>query len=398
MGKYLVNQELKSRYDDVFQSAYKAAMQMHKSDLSADVSRLWHTFTQNRSEEIHDYFREPALRRAYLGYYVPLYASKIALLIDHMVQEGHISKPSAEGVRVLDLGAGPLVGILASYIAFGKVKEATAVDRKKGAMDMGLDFIRKHIAREAIGPLDLLSDSLTNSRPRWTRQQGFDLVIIAHALNEISGKGSLQAQLNIVKIAISQLAPGGKLLIVEPANRACGKDLMTLRDILQRDDEVQILAPCMGAEKCPLLAEGKSWCHVEVEWQQPKECKIVDDKLGFSRNVLKTSYLLLGKKTAPAKETGKLRVLSGHMVADDIARRYVCTLEGMRTLEASDMAAKRILGQMTRGDLVDAEGIAAHNVRIAQEKVKGPWQIRKPEKSRNSPPPKSYAKPKRKDK
>src|ERR1044071_1080570 len=82
-----------------------------------DVARLSRLFGEERSQRRADYFNDPALRAAYLAFFVPQYAAKIALLLQQAHDDGLLDLPP--NPRVLDVGAGPPTGILGPWIATG---------------------------------------------------------------------------------------------------------------------------------------------------------------------------------------------------------------------------------------------------------------------------------------
>lgn len=72
-------------------AAVEHARALHRSPLAPDVARLHRLFTSDRSERRPDYQRDPALRRAYLGFFLPHNAVKIALLLERARREGALS-------------------------------------------------------------------------------------------------------------------------------------------------------------------------------------------------------------------------------------------------------------------------------------------------------------------
>src|SRR5262245_16594741 len=98
------------RTEQLANAAIAWAEAQHRSPLARDVSRLSSLFTTERADRRVDYMRDPALARAYIAFYLPQYAAKIALLLEQARRE-HLWAPVTTGSRVLDVGSGPLTGL-----------------------------------------------------------------------------------------------------------------------------------------------------------------------------------------------------------------------------------------------------------------------------------------------
>lgn len=339
---------MNQRIEALFNAAYKHAQSLHKSPIVKDISKLWQALTINRSEGLSSYFKDPALRRAYLGYYMPLYAAKMAILIHQLMTEGHIAADMAP--RVLDLGSGPLVGVTACRLAFGQFESALAIDREIGPMRQALDFLQALYGREKIY---MVRANLAGPDNLWRPREPIDMAILSHVLNEFgSSRRELPSKIRLIKSAMATLSPQGKLLIMEPATRVSTRELMALRDEIHQDPYMHILAPCTGASQCPLLATRDGWCHGELKWGRPQICREIDEKIGFDKSKLKYSYLLLGR--APSQlSKDNYRVVSGQMHHENIARRYVCTASGLLTLSEPIKNGSAQISSYYRGQLVN---------------------------------------------
>lgn len=305
---------------------------------------LWSALTEERSTELSQYFRKPALRRAYLGYYLPIYANKIAQLIKSL-------NIKLEAPKVLDLGAGPLSGILGAHLAFGKLSEVLAVDQDLGPMKAGLEFIQGILKDKSLPNIKFARANLKGPPKYWKPRFKPDLIIMAHVLNEFgSGERYIEDKKTLIAHAVNQLAPKGILLIVEPASKVPTRDLMRLRDWLYQEAPVEIIAPCPPkVETCPLLKDRNTWCHAELNYKRPKELLNIDLQIGLNRDSLKCSYLAISKQGAGYKPTN-CRIVSGPMSARGVHRRYACTPEGLLTLAQSERDKNQILSKLTRGD------------------------------------------------
>jgi ribosomal protein RSM22 (predicted rRNA methylase) len=342
---------LDNRIEKLFTQCYQHAQRLHRSDLISDIEKLWQALTLERADSLSSYFKNAGLRRAYLGYYMPLYAAKIALLLGRLTKEGFLSGFVEKPMRVLDLGSGPLVGIAAVRLAFGPLKRAIAADREIGTMRSGYDFLKPFLNEEEAKQIFLRRANLSVQKS-FDFQEPFDLVILSHVLNEFgSSSRFFFKKLDIILAAIKMLADGGRMLIMEPGNRICSRDLMVLRDALYEEASVSILAPCTGIGQCPLLKKATDWCHGELDWKRPAVCAKIDEAIGFDKSILKYSYLLLSKRETQPKAVKDWRIVSGNMIHEGVVRRYVCTPSKLLTLVQKEVTYKSVLTPLVRGEL-----------------------------------------------
>ncbi|MBH1989537.1 MAG: hypothetical protein I8H72_05915, partial [Myxococcaceae bacterium] len=338
--------------------AYSRAKSKHSSDLIPDIRLLWKALNTERADSLAGYFRKPALRRAYLGYYLPLYVSKIASLLESLPISWE--KPS-----ILDLGAGPLSATWAAQRVYGQLGECMAVDREIGAMRSGFEFVEELTGQRT--PVRLVQANLKGPTYFWKPSFKPDLVIMAHVLNEFgSGARHLEAKLSLIESAMALLGSQGVLLIVEPAARVMARDLMALRDQIMAQGEYRILAPCPQIDRCPLLVNRENWCHRELKVERSAELKKVDQTIGFDREFLKCSYLVLARRDYEQKASHE-RVVSGLMTAKGIHRRYVCTPEGLLTAAERVEPGHAILRDLMRGDAVQMQKWSKNLVKISKE-------------------------------
>src|SRR5947208_17040115 len=104
-------------------------------------------FTKERDALGGDYFADPALRRAYLLYFLPVNAAKVASLLREM------PALPARPLRVLDVGSGPGAGLLAVLDHLAQRGDAThrgyeviAVDRSREALQKA-EALWRHIPK-----------------------------------------------------------------------------------------------------------------------------------------------------------------------------------------------------------------------------------------------------------
>lgn len=343
---------------DLEYRAFLAAKSKHSSDLLPDIRALWKVLTQERAESLSDYFRKPALRRAYLGYYMPLYTIKIASLLQTL-------RLPYKNPKVLDLGAGPLSGIWGAYLAFDGLSQSVAVDREIGPMRAGLEFFEELLKKKL--DVKLCRANLKGPPQFWRPEFKPDIIIMAHVLNEFgSGMRHMEAKQLLISQAMNLLDKNGILVMVEPASKISSRDVMGLRDWIYAYTQVKIIAPCPEVKSCPLLLSRYNWCHAEFPHQRPQELDFIDRKIGFDREFLKCSYLVLAKPESGYQHQD-FRIVSGLMNSEGVLRRYACTSKGFLTLSQSMRDRTQILVNMTRGEAVSPELWPKNLVKIIKE-------------------------------
>lgn len=338
--------------------AFMHAKSKHPSDLVQDIRALWKALNTERADSLSDYFRKPSLRRAYLGYYMPLYVMKIADLLASL-------KLPFVNPAVLDLGAGPLSGLFGAELAFGQLSKTMAVDREIGPMRSGLEFFEELQNKKL--PIKLVLANLKGPSYFWKPDFTPDLIIMAHVLNEFgSGGRHVESKQELISQTMRLLKPGGVLLIVEPASKMASRDLMIIRDDIYARQEFKILAPCPEIPQCPLLASRQNWCHADFPHQRPAELSKIDQRIGFDREFLKCSYLALTLPGSSYMPTD-CRIVSGAMNASGISRRYACTPQGLLTLSQKSNDTNHILSGLVRGQAVSIASWPKNLVKISKE-------------------------------
>lgn len=333
-------------------AALASAQRAHRAPLARDVARLHGLFTHERSDRAAGYLREPALRRAYLGYFAPLNAVKVARLLVALQEERALALPDAPSV--LDLGAGPLSGIAGAWIALGRLGPSVAVDLAEKAMADGRRLLEEAGALSDIASLELRTRSVTQS---WAAPRDrADLVVLANVLNEIGDpRRDLDKRVRVVESALERLSEGGRVLIVEPGTRVHGRALQALRDRLVASERASVLAPCFGAARCPLLERSSDWCHHELPWDPPEELAALERAAGLEKTTLKLSYLVLAPPGQVAAEG--MRLVGGTMragaPADVTERRYACGRGGLVVLRGRKGRLPAAVSRPLRGARLD---------------------------------------------
>lgn len=311
-----------------------------------DVARLSQHFTAEREALPAGYLTRPATRSAYLLYFGLTGAATVQRAMD---LAGAWPAAGAAGVRVLDVGAGPLVASLgiAERLPAQMALEVTAVDGAKSALHDGAAVLQR------LRPTATTVLRAGNFRERAFFHQAvagrYDVIVMANVLNEwqLGGRKTVAPGEFVYQLLRHHLAENGVAVFVEPATRAGSHALIGVRETLA-EAQMPILAPCCGAEHCPLAESHRDWCFSEQPWQRPDPVAWIDAAIGHQRGTLKFSYLAVGNRPAPSG----LRVIGGPMRAAGIIRRYVCGPMGRVTAAAAEKAAPAWMHSAWRGDLV----------------------------------------------
>jgi ribosomal protein RSM22 (predicted rRNA methylase) len=346
------------------------AKNMHRSDIVDDIQELWRALTVERDIGVQKYFQKASNRRAYLGYYFPMYVAKVALLLERLDREGHFDQLKTQPIKLLDLGSGTLTGVAALKIFFkDQPFKALALDKSLAPMRLGFETM-KHTLR-----LDVSSDIRFDQAnilapkakfmPRWSP----NFIFLGHVVNELGqGPRGKDRKVEFLEDMLLSLDPDGMMLIVEPATQVATRNLMMLRDHFANREDVQILAPCTGAEACPLLKTPTSWCFSELKWKRPASFAQIDSIIGFDREALKSSFLLLSR-TSHAPKKARLRVVGGTMKSGGDLRRYLCTSEGLKTLVTGvNSEAFPAANGIKRGEILPTYLTQRDDVKIVREK------------------------------
>ncbi|MCP4500334.1 MAG: hypothetical protein GY822_10280 [Deltaproteobacteria bacterium] len=355
----------KARGDRIMDTAIVTARAQHRSPLAGDIRRLHTLLTMDHADRDPGYLRNAGLRRAYLGYYAPKNALKIAVLLQQLEAEGHLPKIE----RMLDLGCGPLSATLGAAVAISSLRESVCVDLAKKSMEEGRDLLRK-IGHDLRPYLTVASLTTPN---RWEAPRNhFDLVVLANVLNEMGDpRKGIAARMEVVNAALDRLNEKGVLLIIEPATQVHSRGLMRLRDELVDEDEdgkYSVVAPCCaGTPNCPLLERGRDWCHTDLEMRRTKKWEQLEKEAEMSSEVYKTSYLVIRRRGVEQEQSELepmergLRVIGGVMRGQRQGRgsksnpegRYVCTIGGRKTLQAKTTFSD-VITRMPRGSWLEA--------------------------------------------
>jgi ribosomal protein RSM22 (predicted rRNA methylase) len=359
------------------------------------VGELSCLFTKGRDALGADYLSDPALAAAYRTYFFPVNLSKIQVLLDELPKDWHLSG-DGQPLRVLDLGAGPGTGALAvldwlnqhhpdqlprlTAVAVDVSAEAlrqaqclwSAYSRQMGMVGQNL------ILREG----DLARPGINGWHDEMVRRGPYDLIILANCLNEmlnpIKDKATLIADL------LTRLASHGTLMIVEPALRETSRALHHIRDQLLQNQRCTVFSPCLHENHCPALLKPDDWCHEERAWEPPASIQQIDREVGFIKDALKFSYLLLRTdgRTIAKRGPETFRVVSELRKLKGDTRAWLCNELGRSEfgrLDRAVSATNSALDDCQRGTIVQIEGVKRKDgAALGRIPVEGTVQIIRP--------------------
>jgi SAM-dependent methyltransferase len=243
------------------------------------------------------YLAAPRLRRAYVQYYLPVNAEKVA----RVLREMDAYAPAGEKPRVLDFGCGPGTAAIATLL-HRPVADLVLVD----VVDEALDDARYFCAALGVQPR-------TMHEPP---DEKFDLILASNVFSE-----------HLAPLE-DRLTDTGHLVVIEPALKESTRRLMKWRD-----DAVargfKVAAPCLATSKCPMLERDDLWCHQDVPWPRPATVAEIDRRTGLTKESLKYSYAVITKQGRTLADLdGDFRVVSNLHKEKGKAWAWLCGRRG----------------------------------------------------------------------
>jgi SAM-dependent methyltransferase len=287
------------------------------------------------------YLDDPALLSAYLEHLAPKSHAKALAVLREIYPAG---TPAPR--RVIDVGSGPGPMAQAARELFPDA-EVVATDRSERA----LAAVPPGITRVRWDALRAPSAPATVGRA--------DLVLLGNLLNELPG----DAAERIEGLASATLAPGGTLVIIEPALRETARALELARDRLI-DRGWFVVAPCFYRGGCPALARDRDWCHEDRSRRGDAD----PDALTFA-------YLVLRREGSWSDDLTLARVVSARMIEKGRQKLWACGPAGRRLFTRLDRhrtASNEAWDCIERGDVISIDGAEP---RAEEMRVSGPARV-----------------------
>ena len=320
--------------------------------ITTGVSKLSELFTRGGQYAGTAYFEDPLLRVSYLFYYLPINLSKVELLLDEL-QPAFPRVPNEE-FRVLDLGGGPGTGALATLdwchsksVPSPLSLRMTVVDHSPQALRLCAELwqtYNKEYEGQTTPSLQTVEHNLERSLPSLIRtvgrEKGYDLIIVQNLLSElfVGSSDPIGQRTTLVEALLECLTAGGSLILIEPALRSASRALHQVRDKLLAGQHCSVYSPCLHDAPCPALVKPDDWCHEERKWEIPAWIAQVDREVGFIKDALKFSYVILRKdgKTLVPRNADYHRVVSELRVMKGEKRVWLCDETGRPEIGRQD--------------------------------------------------------------
>ena len=345
-------------------------------ELAQAVVNLSRLFTTARPSLPLRYLDDSAHAAAYLSYFLPVNLSKIQVLLDELSNDN--PETPDRPMAVLDLGCGPGTGALALLdwlwhrsperaksvsVLAADASQASLQDAKKlweaycqevGISGVGLRCIEGNLEHPLKGDL---GKQIVRGGP-------YDLIIIANCLNELfptAGDPPVERAAVVAQL-LPFLAPHGTIMIVEPALRQTARALHQMRNHLLKQGLCTVYSPCLHEGACPALEHPDDWCHEERAWQTPPAIAALDREVGFIKDALKFSYLLLRTdgRTIVTRSPQIFRVVSELRELKGEKRAWLCNETGrpeVGRLDRKTSPQNAALDSWHRGAIVQIEKI-----------------------------------------
>ena len=268
------------------------------------------------------YLADPELRQEYARDIAPRTRAALGKILAEVF--------SGDGVvpdRALDLGAG--TGAVGEALAthFGASLSVVGVDRVAAP---GVVTANLEVALPAV-------------------EGRFDLIVAAHLLGELFVDRPFDERIDDrarrVRTWTEELmAPGGTVILLEPALRETSRELLAVRDQLLALSDLEIVAPCFWTGACPALANPRDWCHDAVA--------AGDRRIDFS-------YLVLRDRWKPLPGQLSYRIVSDPLPEKGRLKLYACGPTGRHAfvrLDRHEGPPNAAFGKLVRGDVARIAG------------------------------------------
>lgn len=334
----MVGRSLVTALEDDWRATLDAVARARGWPTSADVARLG-----ERAAKLSAAYNAPAdarggrsvargheLLSARLAFSFPRDVPKGAGAVRELVACGALAMK--DGLRVLDIGAGMGATTFGAARALERagargVIDATWVDADGEAIAVGAAIAAAR--RDAV----IVRATTVHGGVSRASGDGFDLVLMGQVLSELDAGDDEDARVAkhvaLVRDAMTRLAAGGSLVIVEPALRDRTRHLHRVRDaLLAGPDAPTLFAPCLHAAPCPALASEGDWCHEDLAVDLPAWLVPIARAAGLRYQGLTFSYLVLRRdaktlSSIPARGA-RLRVVSDPLVSKGKREIFVC--------------------------------------------------------------------------
>ncbi|QQO10542.1 small ribosomal subunit Rsm22 family protein [Breznakiella homolactica] len=289
-----------------------------RADLAGNIAELSRLLTSTRDRRDDGYMGRPALLSAYLRYFLPWNAYRLARLLPALPIN---LKP---GDTVTDLGSGPLTVPIALWISRPDLRkiplEFRCLDRTGGVLGAGVKLL--HAVAGADSPWTVK----TTRASLGARIDGppAALVTAANVFNEVFWddrrmlKGIAEKQARFLSAIARE---DGAVLVVEPGIPRSGEFISALRTALAGHRRMPA-APCPHSGVCPLPGGGRGakWCHFAFDTDgAPGDLLRLSAAAGIPKERAVLSFLYTGSSggaLCPEDKAGGAQRLPVRVITD----------------------------------------------------------------------------------
>lgn len=332
------------------------------------VAHLSDLFTTERPDrKFPDYFADDRLLAAYGVFFLPQSFTRTSFALAQACGlRGW--RPASAAPAILDLGSGPgSCGVAAAHrlrqAGFAEVS-LCGVDKSPSALAAMESFARATLGA-AVTTKTRIGDA---ARPETWPAGRFDLIVAGFVLNEMPQLDQA-ALLRWFGELQARLAPGGLILVLEPALRVTAERLQRLSDAVASGVMTRI-APELDARPDPQLGPGEHWSHETRAWEAPASAAFVNRHLHRDLREVRFSFAAFSDAPLTALPAGLSRLVSDVQIIKGLLR-FVTVREGeleaveVPTRGLSKHDVKRLAAAFGRGDVIRHPHPAAAKLRLA---------------------------------
>ncbi len=332
------------------------------------VAHLSDLFTTERPDKnFPDYFADPRLLTAYGVFFLPQSFMRTSFALSQACGLRRW-KPASPVPAILDLGSGPgSCGVAAAYrlrqAGFTKLA-LYGVDRSPSALASMESFAQATLG-DGVETKTRIGDA---SRPETWPAGPYDLIVAGFVMNEMPqlDHAALLRWFGELK---AKLAPGGLILILEPALRITAERLQKVSDEVA-DGIMARIAPELDALPDPQLGAGEHWSHETRDWEAPASTEFVNRHLHRDLREVRFSFAAFSDAPLTPLPAGLSRLISDVQIIKGLLR-FITIREGriesveVPTRGLSKHEVKKLAATFGRGDIVRHPHPAAPKLRLA---------------------------------
>jgi len=319
------------------------------------VAHLSDLFTTERPDrKFPDYFADPRLLAAYGVFFLPQSFTRTSFALAQICGlRGW--RPASATPAILDLGCGPgSCGVAAAH-RFRQLGiegvQLTGVDKSPSAL-AAMETFGRDVLGERSSVRTRIGDA---ARPDTWPEGRFDLIVAGFVLNEMPQlePPALLRWFDELKV---RLAPGGLILILEPALRITAERLQRLSDAVAAGEMTRI-APELDALPDPQLGPGEHWSHETRAWEAPASTEFVNRHLHRDLREVRFSFAAFSDAPLAPLPPGLSRLISDVQIIKGLLR-FISIREGriesveVPTRGLSKHEVKKLAAKFGRGDIV----------------------------------------------